>query len=162
VIWSKTKPWLIYIENVTIIVYIVMILGATPFVNIRLSAGIILGGALGWANFDLLIRIGERVFKDPEHPQMSYFIFTWVKFCFILVVLFFSIRSGWYHPVGLALGVSNFVLGVFLGTLIWALQKKALEKDEDSTESGELRPPGKTGLLNIIRRLRKNLYMIYL
>ena len=135
-IWTKTKPRLIYIENVIIIVYIVMILCAAFFVDIKVTAGIILGGALGWANFDLLIRIGERVFKDPEHPQMSYFVFTWVKFCFILVVLFFSIKSGWFHPAGLAVGISNFVIGIFAGTLIWALQNRVKSQDKISRNGG--------------------------
>ncbi len=64
--WTKSKSWLIYIENITIIVYIVLVLGALPFADLAITGGVLLGGAIGWANFALIIRIGNQVFQNPE------------------------------------------------------------------------------------------------
>lgn len=141
--WPKTKKWLIYIENATAFVYIVLILGSIPFLDLPITAGILLGGALGLANFDLLIRIGEKVFFDPIRPRMSYFAFSWIKFGILLVILFFTLKSGIFHPVALIVGVSDFVLGIFLGTILWAAKGGFRDPEEEPTLAGPMPEPKK-------------------
>ena len=131
-IWKKTRSWLITIENVTAIVYIVLILGSIAFVDLAVTSGILLGGALGLANFDLLIRIGEKVFSDPNRMRMSYFAFSWIKFGVLVVILFFALKTEWFHPVALAVGFSDFILGIFIGTIYWTA--KGYFDDEEGTE----------------------------
>ena len=135
-IWKKTRSWLITIENVTAIVYIVLILGSIAFADLAITSGVLLGGALGLANFDLLIRIGEKVFSDPSRVRMSYFAFSWIKFGILVGVIFFALKSGGFHPVALAAGFSDFILGIFIGTAYWAAkgrfnEEEGSEKPED-------------------------------
>lgn len=132
--WRNTKSWLIFVENVTAIVYIVLILGSIPFANLKITLGVILGGGLGLANFDLLIRIVDKVFSDPQRPRISYFAFAWVKFGILVAILFFSLKSGWFHPVALSVGISDFVMGILIGTIIWAA-KHRFEPDDDPTDA---------------------------
>jgi hypothetical protein len=139
--WVKTKSWLIYIENVTAIVYIVLTLGSIPFADLAITLGILLGGAIGLANFALLIRIIEKVLVNERRPQPSYFAFSWVKFAVIVTVLFFAVKSGEFNPIALAVGISDFVLGIFIGTIIWTAKNRfddpqETPEDSDSQNAG--------------------------
>lgn len=122
--WTKSKSWLIYIENITIIVYIVLVLGALPFADLAITGGVLLGGAIGWANFALLIRIGDKVFANPDKPEPSYLAFSWIKFAIVIVILFFTVRSGMFNGIALLVGYSNYVLAIFIGTILWYLKQK--------------------------------------
>ena len=131
---TKPKPWLIFVEKFTAIVYIVLTLGSIPIFDLSVTFGVLLGGALGLANFALLRRIGEKVFQHPERPRFSYFAFSWVKFGLLVGILFFALKIGWFHPVALMIGFSDFVIGIFAGTMLWTFRGRRFESEDDDPQ----------------------------
>jgi ATP synthase I chain len=123
-----------FVEKVTAIVYIVMTLGSVPLWNLSITLGVLLGGGLGLANIDLLIRIGKKVFAEPGKTNTAYAAFAWIKFVVLVAILFFALQSEHFNPVALVVGLSDMVVGIVAGTIIWALKKPAEPEFDDPDE----------------------------
>jgi hypothetical protein len=133
------KDQLIFIEKVTIVVYIVMCLGSAVSMNLPIILGVALGGALGLVNFDLFIRIGAKVFEEEKRPRWSYFAFAWVKFTAVIAMVFLALLSRAYHPVALVIGLTDFVIGIVLGVMIYAV-RHPFEEEPEEGQAGEETP----------------------
>lgn len=137
---EKNKEWWFFIENSIGIVYIGLVFGSIPFADLKITLGVFLGGGLGLINFDLLYRIGEKVFQNPKAPQTSYFAFSWMKFGVLILIMFLALQSGWFHPVAFAAGISDFVLGILFGSIILILQDRKAAGAE-TADAEETRSP---------------------
>jgi hypothetical protein len=89
-----------------------------------LTLGIILGGLVIIANFKVLQHTIRRGFS-PEGIMAGSKILIILKYYFRLlgmgVVIYFSIKSEWVDPIGLAIGLSTVVISItaFGVRLVW-------------------------------------------
>ena len=96
---------------------ILMILGSASFfiMNSTFTLGIILGGLIIIANFNILqhtIRLAfspDGVMKNNKLAIMAKYYF---RLAILGIIIFILITNGWVNPIGLAIGLSIVVFSI--------------------------------------------------
>jgi len=81
----------------------------------EMAAGIVLGGMVMIANFGLLQHTIRRAFSQEgtmTATKASVILKYYFRLLGLGVILFFLIKQGWVHPVGLAIGVSTILVSL--------------------------------------------------
>jgi putative Mn2+ efflux pump MntP len=79
------------------------------------TAGVILGGLIAIANFNVLQHTVRRAFSPEENHQGAKFSIVgkyYLRLLALGVILYVLITRGWIDPVGLAVGLSTVVLSI--------------------------------------------------
>jgi hypothetical protein len=90
--------------------------GSFAFLSRPIALGVLLGGALGIANFHLMKRHLTRAL-DPQRKgrvRFFYLLKYYVRFAALGVIIAVLLIKEWAHPVGLLLGLSINVIGIVL------------------------------------------------
>jgi hypothetical protein len=79
------------------------------------TAGVILGGLIAIANFNVLQHTVRRAFSPEGVHQGARFSIVgkyYLRLAALGVILYVLITGGWIDPVGLAVGLSTVVLSI--------------------------------------------------
>jgi len=131
------KKTVLLVEIASGIVYILAsILG---LLHSRLFAGgVLAGGALAIANFDLLVRLIGKAIEDPQRIKGGYLLLIAVKFLVLMAAMFALLYFRMVHPVGLIVGLSVLFIGIVAVGVASAFRDVGLPRDRaEEAEAGD-------------------------
>jgi hypothetical protein len=113
-----------FVSKIGAVLYVVssLIAGAVYLStkNLDILTGALLGGGLSLINFELLKRIGQKVFEDPTRLKLHWFVFIWIKFVALIAICFFVV---YYKLVNIPTFYASLSIIVFaiIGATIYAV-----------------------------------------
>jgi hypothetical protein len=84
-------------------------------VSLRFSLGVLIGGAIAWANFVALARIGRGMSSGSGGLWALLYL---LKIGALFVGVFLVLRAGVASGVGIVLGLVALAPGIVIGTLL--------------------------------------------
>ncbi len=96
---------------------ILLILGAASglFMAVQFTLGVILGGLIIIANFNLLHNTMRNAFSDQgamKGKKMALIAKFYFRLAIMGLIIYILITNGWVNPLGLAVGLSIVVLSI--------------------------------------------------
>lgn len=79
--------------------------------------GALVGGLVAIGNWYGMRWLGERLLRANDRGKMVWGTLLAIKMGAILGVVWMILATGWVDPIGFAVGMSGFVLGILGGTL---------------------------------------------
>jgi hypothetical protein len=96
---------------------ILLILGAASglFMTVQFTLGVILGGLIIIANFNLLHNTMRKAFSDQgamKGKKMALIAKFYFRLAIMGLIIYILITEAWVNPLGLAVGLSIVVLSI--------------------------------------------------
>jgi hypothetical protein len=96
---------------------VLFILGAVSgvFMEVQFTLGVILGGLIIIANFNLLHHTMRKAFSDQsamKGKKMALIAKFYFRLAIMGLIIYILITNGWVNPLGLAVGLSIVVLSI--------------------------------------------------
>ena len=96
-----------------------------------MGLGAAVGGAVAVGNWLGMRWIGERLLRANDKGRMVWGSLLAFKMAAILGVVWMILATGWVDPMGFALGMSGFVLGILGGAFHLAASGSAPAAEEN-------------------------------
>lgn len=87
--------------------------------------GALVGGVVAVGNWYGMRWLGERLLRASDRGRMVWGTLLAVKMGAVLLVVWAILATGWVDPMGFAIGMSGFVLGILGGTFHLAASSPA-------------------------------------
>ncbi len=113
---SPTETLLRRIEWVSGILLFLATLGAGVWFSLRAAVGVLVGGAIAVASFQVLKWQLRRAFQKPGKlpGKAGLFASYYVRFLAVLFAVFVVLYYGWADPIPFLVGLSVMVLSIVL------------------------------------------------
>jgi hypothetical protein len=117
------------IETVGWALLALLIVISLPFNSLRLTLGIILGGAISVINFHMLSKnLMNFVIQDMNHIRAAVIPRYFMRLAATALALYMIISRDIADVIGLVIGLSVIVMDIFITTILTLFNKKFIEE----------------------------------